>query len=41
MVRVKLASDESIVAAHVLKQGGSVKTWRRRFASVDGDGYLR
>lgn len=41
LVRVKLAPDEAIVGAHVLKQGGSVKSWRRRYATLDGDGYLR
>mmetsp|Transcript_10241 Transcript_10241/g.30835 ORF Transcript_10241/g.30835 Transcript_10241/m.30835 type:complete len:774 (-) Transcript_10241:75-2396(-) len=39
--RVKLAPDEAILSAPVLKRGGSVKTWKRRYASLDGDGYLR
>eukprot|EP00040_Diaphanoeca_grandis_P035834 m.226238 g.226238 ORF g.226238 m.226238 type:complete len:623 (-) comp33487_c0_seq7:206-2074(-) len=41
LVKVKLAPDETLLAGRVLKRGGSVKSWRPRFASLDGDGCLR
>lgn len=41
LVKVKLAHDETIVSGSVLKRGGNIKSWKKRFACLDGDGCLR
>lgn len=39
--KVKLAADETVLSGMIVKRGGKVKTWKKRLASLDGDGCLR